>query len=834
MTHPSTLPDARPSSDHFRCGGRERDFLAATPPHSPAPIPALAGPDAAGAKANPSVISLKYPLWITASLGLLAVIQTAKAADPVDAKFVRTYFATHCVRCHGEKKQSGHLRLDTLAFNFADQTIGEKWGEVLTQVNGGDMPPKKEQSRPSAVENAGVVEWIATELKKGETARMAARGPVSHFRLSRNEYGNIVHDLLGVRFDVDQPGLFNEDTRWRGFENIGSVLTLSPSHIEKYFNAAEAVVSIAVPEKVAPPAITRQNATKLAGGAKNRLVERSGQVRHLAFMGSARRIYSNGVNGNAVKVRAQVSALVPAGGAAPRLTFYADNQPQPIFDREILSPEDKPIVVEFDAAVVEITMRVHGTSRLDQKNPQPFDDEGKPKEPLLLIDWIETEAPYVTEEGKKKRESLVPVDPENAAEVRKTLHRFTERAWRRPVTDAEIADYVKLIESEKKAGESFRSAYRAALTAILASRNFIFIQEGAAKERRERINDWELASRLSFFLWGSMPDDELSTAARAGELRKPEVLRKQFARLLADPKSGRFTKAFPRQWLQLQNVGMFPPDKKLYPEYDRHLEASMIQETTDFFAEVFRENLPIREFLTSDWTMMNRRLATHYGMSAEGQDFVRVKLRPEDHRGGLLTQAAILTLTSDGTRHRPINRGVWIAEVMLGATIPPPPPNVEPLNLTRPDAGKSTLRMQLDAHATTASCLACHSKIDPLGFAFEAYDAIGRWRAVDRPSNFREPVGNAKEPQFPVNASGVLTDGRKFDGAEEFKRLMVEDLDRFAETLVKNLATFALRRAMTFDDEAEIKKIAAASRSDQYRLRTVLANLVTSDLFQKR
>jgi mono/diheme cytochrome c family protein len=777
------------------------------------------------------VISLKYPLWITASLGLLAATQTAKAADPVDAKFVRTYFATHCVRCHGEKKQSGHLRLDTLAFNFADQTIGEQWGEVLTQVNGGEMPPKKEQSRPSAVENAGVVEWIATELKKGETARIAARGPVSHFRLSRNEYGNIVHDLLGVHLNVDQPGLFNEDTRWRGFENIGSVLTLSPSHIEKYFNAAETVAVTAVPENPKPPTITVIDPNRLAssfGGNKQRILERGGKSRYVYSPGQGRPIYLNLPPGIAAKVRIQLSGLPSADGKAPRLLV------EPYIDRDIVAPEDQPITLEFVSTALDLSFRQLGESRLDPKNPQPFAADGSPREPILLIDRIEIETPFLTKEQADRQAELVPKDGESLDDVRKTLHRFTERAWRRPVTDAEISDYVKLIESEKKAGESFRSAYRAALTAILASRNFIFIQEGSAKERRERINDWELASRLSFFLWGSMPDDELSTAARAGELRKPEVLRKQFARLLADPKSGRFTKAFPRQWLQLQNVGMFPPDKKLYPEYDRHLEASMIQETTDFFAEVFRGNLPIREFLTSDWTMMNRRLATHYGMSAEGQDFVRVKLRPEDHRGGLLTQAAILTLTSDGTRHRPINRGVWIAEVMLAATIPPPPPNVEPLNLTRPDAGKSTLRMQLDAHATTASCLACHSKIDPLGFAFEAYDAIGRWRAVDRPSNFSEPVGKVKEPQFPVNASGVLTDGRKFDGAEEFKRLMVEDLDRFAETLVKNLATFALRRAMTFDDEAEIKKIAAASRSDQYRLRTVLANLVTSDLFQKR
>jgi hypothetical protein len=297
--------------------------------------------------------------------------------------------------------------------------------------------------------------------------------------------------------------------------------------------------------------------------------------------------------------------------------------------------------------------------------------------------------------------------------------------------------------------------------------------------------------------------------------------------MMADPKIERLLAAFPRQWLQLHRVGMFPPDPGIYPDYDRWLEASMTAECTEFFREVFRENLPIREFLDSDWTMLNRRLAEHYGVSPPAaQGFARVSLRPEDHRGGLLTQAAVLALSSDGTRHRPVHRGVWVSESIFGTTPPPPPPNVEPLEPTPADSEKATVRMQLAAHSTHAACAACHRKIDPLGFAFDNYDAIGRWRTTEKVS-----AGKGEDP--PVDATGTLADGRSFAGPEEFKKLLVDDLDRFAEAFVGQLATFALRRTMTIDDDAAIRQVAAACRADGYRLRSLIESLVTSEVFLK-
>ena len=369
---------------------------------------------------------------------------------------------------------------------------------------------------------------------------------------------------------------------------------------------------------------------------------------------------------------------------------------------------------------------------------------------------------------------------------------------------------------------------RAALAGVLASKNFFYLENGDPEKQRQELNDFELASRLSYVLWGSLPDQSLLDAARAGSLQRPEVLRSQVARMVADPKIDRFLEAFPRQWLELHRVGMFPPDRKLYPDYDLWLEQSMRREPVETFAKAFRENLPAGDLLAGDWSMVNARLAEHYGLPAPAEaGFRRTTFPPDQHRGGLLTQAAVLSLTSDGTRHRPVHRGAWVSEAIYGVTPPPPPPNVEPLEPTPADAAKQTIRGQLAAHSTNAACAACHRKIDPLGFAFENYDAIGRWRTT-------EDTAAGKGASPPVDASGVLPDGRSFAGPEEFKRLLAADPDRLAEALVEKLATFALRRAMTIDDRTAIRKIAAAAKADGYRLRSLVEAVATSDLIRRR
>ncbi|MFM7925819.1 MAG: DUF1592 domain-containing protein, partial [Planctomycetaceae bacterium] len=468
-----------------------------------------------------------------------------------------------------------------------------------------------------------------------------------------------------------------------------------------------------------------------------------------------------------------------------------------------------------------------------------FLEDGRPIFPLLLVDWYECEGPVVTAADLRKRDGFFPAGisslPENAQqkaqqrqEASECLSRFMARAWRRPPVTAEIDRCLAVFDSELQAGENPRAAYLAAMAGVLTSRNFYYLVEGSADTRREQTNDWELASRLSYFLWSSLPDEELVMLAARGELHRPDVLQLQVNRMLADEKSSRFLDSFPRQWLQLHRVGQFPPDPELYPDYDKWLERSMLLESTLFFSDVFARNASIREFLTSDWTMLNARLAMHYGMKfPAAAGFRRVALTDQDHRGGLLTQAAVLSLTSDGTRHRPVHRGVWVSETVFGRTPPPPPPNVEPLQPTPADKPKATIRDQLQAHTTHAVCASCHRKIDPLGFAFENYDAIGRWRTTEK-----VPGGSGNDP--PVAADGSFPDGRTYDGPDQFRKLLAVDLDRFAESFIEQLAAYALRRAMTIDDAPHLKAIADLSKRDDYRLGTIVRNLAASPLFQLR
>lgn len=745
------------------------------------------------------------------------------------------FFKLHCLRCHDSNTQKGSFRLDNLSRDFSDISVAQRWAEVLFRMNAGEMPPKKEP-QPTLVELGKAVEWLSAKIKEGEAARMAKRGPVSHYRLSREEYGHTIYDLLGVYYDVNLPGAFNEDPRWHGFSRIGSMLSLSPSHVDRYLKAAETILERAFPVKEQP-------------ATKGRSAPNTGN-RWLLFPGLHRGSI-RASNPGLYRMRIQVSALPSFKGRLPHLALWHQGLKKSMVGQDVVAPEDKPTIVEIEAFLPEGTFDFtneapgmlsdgHTLSLTDvpfvstkdmQSKPQSyklFDEQGRSIFPLLIIDWVEWEGPILLDTDRVKREGIIPAKAGDLVEARKCLDIFASRAWRRPARELEINRLIKVINDEMAAGENFRSAYLAAMMAVLTSKNFYYLEEGTPGSNIPKVNDWELASRLSYFLWGSMPDEKLFEVARTGKLHQPAELKTQLARMLSDQKIKRFNDAFPQQWLQLHKVGMFPPDAELYPDYDKWLEKSMVMESTAFFAEVFDKNLSIREFIHSDWTMMNSRLALHYQMPPmKDPGLQRVALKPEDHRGGLLTHAGVLMLTSDGTRHRPVHRGVWVSETIFAKTPPPPPPNVEPLEPTPLNKPKATVRMQLEAHATHAVCASCHQRIDPLGFAFDNFDAIGRWRT-------EEVMKTGQGANPPVNASGIMVDGRAYKDSLEFKQLLLKDVDRFAEAFVEQLATFALRRAMTVDDIDQIRAIALSARKNDYQIKSVIENLVCSELFQKR
>lgn len=859
------------------------------------------------------VISLRWFSHGVPALGLLSLglVACAWAANPPAApeakpatgnsvasaglhssaefdRVVLPFLNKHCIRCHGDKEQAGEMRLDTLSRNFAGGGSASHWGDVLERISAGEMPPEKEP-QPTADEATRVVEWIAGGLKEGEAARHAKRERVTFHKLTREEYANTVHDLLGVRYDATDPTGLPEDPEYHGFERIGSVLSLSPSHVEKYFAAAEAALAEAFPSKPVEPFIKYRDGIDLRNGNRPELEAQglADKVRVELWPGAdlAGRV-GPGVALPAAgeyRVRIKLSGLKPAGGRAPHLAFYVVNLDRMLFEQDIVAAEDAPIVVEFTAHLpagnhnYRLSNEAPGPSNLPRSgraDPRiPFfsvkqgrrpwqvkltDDNLEPIMPFLIVDSVQWEGPLGAGEQTEAQRKYMPqvaldptmvepkthkpssinpkLPPAKPAEltahhlnlVRDSLTRFAERAFRRAVSAGEVDRFVKLVQSEMVSGEKFEDAMKTSLLAVMCSKDFLYVVEGSADRASPKLNDWELASRLSYFLWSTMPDDALFASARDGTLHRPEVLRSHVTRMLADPKAKRFGQAFPKQWLQLRLVGMFPPDKKLYPAYDDYLQKSMIAETTAYFTEVLEKNLSLREFLVSDWTMMNARLAEHYELTGVDEDRMhRIQLKPENHRGGLLTQAAVLTLTSDGTRHRPVHRGKWVSESILGKSPPPPPANVKPIEPSEATAPKATLRAKLAAHTSDANCAACHKKIDPLGFAFDNYDAIGRWRT-------EETVSDGVGSNPPIDATGILPDGRKFGDVEQFKQLLLADVDKFNAAFVEKLATFALRRTLTVDDRAALAALAKQGKAADYRLQEIVAALVVSDLFAQR
>jgi hypothetical protein len=702
---------------------------------------------------------------------------------------------------------------------------------------------------------------------------MAARPSVTHYRLSRKEYQNTVYDLLGARYNPAVPGGLNEDSLWHGFERIGSALSLSPSHVDRYYRAAEAVLDRTFPTKSAEARIVRKTAGEMHYGDLKKAQAALDQfgikrpLRQLLFPGRIETALSpqwfgklGPEHSGLYRLRLKASGIRPIGGQPAHLSIGKSTGEETVaslIEFDINAPEDSPKVYEFDVyldmpatlhfsvVATDVVDRragaafrnvlgsssylfTHSSERqlLNTNAPQMFDDKGNGIFSTVLVDWIEWEGPLETPAEKARRQGLLPADDASPEAVAEQLRKFAERAWRRPVLGEEVAQYLKAYRSERAAGEKPAEAYRVALQGVLTSRNFIYLVEGEPKTR-EKLTDWELASRLSYLLWSSMPDDGLFTAAQAGKL-KGDDLRKEVDRLLADQRTSRFVDDFARQWLQLHRVGMFPPDKKLYPNYDSWLETSMRGEVVEYFREVFGKNLSVDAFIDSDWTMANSRLCDFYGLpEPKTEGFQRVSLKPDDHRGGLLTMGAVLGLTSDGTRHRPIHRGVWLSEAIFGKTPPPPPANVPAIEPPTPQSPKASLRDKLAAHSKNPNCAACHAKIDPLGFAWDNYDAIGQWRTQEK-----VPAGLGADPA--IIPAGEMPDGRAFKDSVAFKQLLIADRDAVAKAFIEHLCTYALRRVLTFDDKDDVAAIVAEAKKHDYRIKDLVRAVAMSELLRKR
>jgi hypothetical protein len=522
-----------------------------------------------------------------------------------------------------------------------------------------------------------------------------------------------------------------------------------------------------------------------------------------------------------------------------KLTQQLGSQPLVIAELDVDAAEAAPKTYEIRAHFTTQSAGIHLDYAYDVPRVlENFWMQGADTfaRPTLLVDWLELEGPVHPVWPPASHRKVLGEAPakgqDETAAARAILTRFMTRAYRRPVQAAEVDAKVALFAKLRSQKPTFVEAIKVPLAAVLASPHFLFLVEPeAASAAPRRLSQHELASRLSYFLWSTMPDDTLLQLAAKGELTKPAVLGAQVDRMLADPKSDAFVKNFAGQWLGLRKVGANPPAQTLYPEYDRHLEISMVRETEGFFAEILRHDVDARSFIKSDFLTINERLARFYGIpGVKGDAIRRVPAPPGSHRGGLVTQASIQSLTSNGTRTSPVTRGVWILRTLLGMDPGLPVANVGEIASKVPGIDKATVRQRLQIHRENPACARCHDKIDPLGFALENFNACGEWR--DREGHGYQGRIDANDPL--IDASAKMPDGATVQGVEGLQAELLKQEDRFLSTLAAQVATYALGRELGFSDDAALKSHVAAMKRSRYTLRSLLTSIVTSEPFNTK
>lgn len=779
----------------------------------------------------------------------------ASAAEDYEAH-VRPFLAQHCFSCHGAEKPKGKLRLDTLTPDFAGKANRQQWQTVLKRLKAGEMPPK-EKARPPADKVQALTDWIAGNVQEAELTQKKSQGRTVLRRLNRVEYENTLRDLLGVKLEVKE--LLPLDSSAQGFDNVGEALHVSSFLLEKYLEVAEKALNVAIANGSQPALVKKRYSLKDQHQVKTTTEKVFRKLDDTVVMFSSSawqavnlyqfyppdrgkyrfRISAYGYQSAGKPVTYQVLAGTMLMAGTSHLVDYFD------------APPDKATVVEFvEELEARNTIRIHpyGLASAQAVNKIGADQYDGPG---LAVEWVDVEGPLhdtwppashrqifgdlpqapAPIKNNSKRVEVVSKNPE--ADARKILLDFAGRAFRRKVNDDDIKPFLNLVKAKLAKKYSFERAVRVGLMAVMVSPNFLFLRENPGK-----LDDFALASRLSYFLWSTMPDEELLALAGKGKLSAPKILREQVERMLKNPKSAQFTENFVSQWLGLRDIDATMPSHILYPEYDEMLKYSMLKETYLFFGEVLKDDLSLTNFIASDFSMLNGRLAKHYGIpGVDGWKFQKVKLPPDSHRGGVLTMASVLKVTANGTYTSPVLRGAWVLDRILGTPPSPPPEGVAAID---PDIrGATTIRDQLAKHRTVASCASCHVKIDPPGFALENYDVIGGWRDYYRVTGKGKPVMlDGKKMYYlqgpNVDAADVLPNGKKFKNIDEFKQLLLQDKDQVARALTERLLIYATGATPQASDEKQINALVATLREKQYGLRTLVHEIVQSELFQRK
>ena len=780
---------------------------------------------------------LAATLLLSVEVMICAQPSNAASAGPSPTSSQRQFLDRYCATCHNEQLKSGGLSLVKVDLNRPGAQP-EQWEKVVRKLRTGVMPPPN-MPQPSRADRLAIMTWLETSLDAASTAKLNPGRTEALRRLNRTEYQNAIRDLLAL--DIDAATLLPADESGHGFDNV-NLGDLSATLLNRYISAAQKISRLAVGSTQSslqsdtiglPPDLTQED--HLPGLP-------------IGTRGGVSTSYTFAQDG---EYEIQISLMRDLAGVISGLRDARSHEMLLLLDREPVQTftisraaignetlNEKVLKARIPVTAgphnIAVTFVKEGSSLIDtprQPTESRFNDRRHPRT-APAIDQISVTGPYAPKgagDTPSRRRLFVcrPTGQEKAQEEKcaaEILSTLMRRAYRRPIAKADVDGPMAYYRKGRSEGD-FDLGITMALTAVLTNPEFLFRVESDPKNVAAsgvyRVSDLELASRLSFLLWSSIPDDELLDAAVRGKLSQPGEIEKQARRMLADRRSFNLATNFAGQWLRLRNIDAVNPSGNLFRDFDDNLRQAFRQETELFFDSVLREDRSVRTFIKADYTFLNERLAKHYGIpKVSGSRFRRVTLAPETKRGGLLRQGSVLSVTSYATRTSPVLRGVLVLRNILGAPPPSPPPDVPALDESTM-AANLPMRERLAAHRSNAACASCHRTIDPVGFSLENFDAVGRWRDLE------------VEDQ-PVDASGALPGDKEFQGIDGLEDALLRRPELFVATLTENLLTFALGRGVEYYDAPAVRKIVSDAEKDGYRFSSLILGIVKSVPFQMR
>ncbi|MFG0267556.1 MAG: DUF1592 domain-containing protein [Rhodopirellula sp. JB055] len=779
------------------------------------------------------------------------------AAEPPEQ--LTEFLELNCTYCHDSSTREGDLDLETLALELTDPDNFHLWERVFDRIHAGEMPPEEDldpaESQPFLAKLHGI-------LNDADNQRITTEGRVLARRLTRTQYERDVCDLLAI--DVPLREFLPAESLADGFDTVSSSQQVSDHSLAAYLDAADFALQTAFDRLLATDLSGDESLktihldwTQLRRNEKRTNREPEGRPNHkdIVSWSSSQNFYG----------RMPATSVPETGRYRIRVKAHAVNTPKigrvwcsvnsgvcsgkasTMYWIGSIEATDETQVYEFEAWIreghmLQIVPNDHGIRRVAAKavdsKPGVVEDMGVAG---IAIEWIELdriegdrdeirhaligdlELRSIEPTNKRSKQRFKIVSSAPKRDLKKRIHAFAEKAFRQELTAEELQPYFEFAEAKRQDSRSLQDALRAGYRTVLCSSRFLYFDESPGE-----LSNAAVANRLSHFLWGRAPDEELRQLAETGQLKKPDVLRAQTERLLNDSRSQVAIDEFTNQWLQLYELESTTPDGKLYPEYDLILHRSLPEETQAFVADLIQRDLPVTHLVDSDYTFLNQRLARHYQVDwPGGTGLKRVPLDPNSNRGGIISQASILKVTANGTTTSPIIRGVWMLEKIMGEHVPPPPANVPAVE---PDIrGATSIRDQLDKHRNLEMCASCHVKIDPPGFALESYDVIGGWR--DRYRAAAPNKGKRWVPGLPVDPSHEFVTGESFENVTGLKSMLLQRPEQLAKNMASQFVTYATGASPTFADRDELKRIVQAAKANDYGVRSLVHEVIQSPLF---